>query len=101
MTKEQARARITRLYEMIYYAQLMECKAAKITAQYYEETMEALEVAARELEENTEEQKCGNCMYFSNDGGVFGRCMRIGAYEWNRQTSANDKCKDFMRVVAE
>lgn len=49
MTKEQARARITRLYEMIYYAQLMECKAAKITAQYYEETMEALEVAAEAL----------------------------------------------------
>ena len=96
MTKEQARERITRLYEMIYYAQLMECKAAKITAQYYEETMEALEVAARELEENTEEQKCGNCMYFSNDGEIFGRCMRIGD-EWNRQTTANDKCGYFMR----
>jgi hypothetical protein len=53
MTKEQARARITRLYEMIYYAQLMECKAAKITAQYYEETMEALKVAAEALDENT------------------------------------------------
>ena len=101
MTQEQARERITRLYEMIYYAQLMECKAAKITAQYYEETMEALEVAAGALDENTEEQKCGNCMYFSNDGGVFGRCMRIGAYECYRVTSANNTCEDFMRAVAE
>lgn len=99
MTKEQARARITRLYEMIYYAQLMECKVAKITAQYYEETMEALEVAARELDENTAKEKCGNCMYFSNNGGIIGCC------DWGRsihiQTTANDKCENFMRAVAE
>lgn len=97
MTKEQARARIVRLYEMIYYAQLMECKAAKITAQYYEEMKEALKVAATALDENTEGKKCGNCMYFSDHGDGGGRCMRLAAAGWSCHHPATDFCEYFMR----